>query len=93
MLSSFLTDVMTLVGFGVFLDIILIGKNERERIELYLDGEPEDKTLTDRFLRFLSLSHSIVFGRFFSGRLFSISFFASAALKRFTFSRAHNRLP
>lgn len=80
MMSSFLTDVMLLVGFGVFLDTVLIGEPEREKIEVYLDGDADNASLTDRFLRFLTLSHSVVFGRFFSSRLFSFKFFFSAAL-------------
>ena len=38
MFSSFLTDVMTLAGFGALLDTVLMGKKEREKIERYLDG-------------------------------------------------------
>ncbi|MCB2093566.1 MAG: hypothetical protein KDE11_04105, partial [Rhodobacteraceae bacterium] len=69
---------MTLAGFGALLDTVLMGKKEREKIERYLDGATGFQTLTERFLRFLSVSHSIVFDRFFSGNLFSRSFFASA---------------
>jgi hypothetical protein len=75
---------MSLVAFGVFLDAVLIGREEKKRIEQYLDSKVSGLSFTQRFLSFLTLSHSVVFGRFFSGNLFSKSFFASAAIVSIT---------
>ncbi|MBD1544910.1 hypothetical protein [Roseibium aggregatum] len=66
------------------MDTVLVGKVEREKIEKYLDNSNPDLTLTVKFLNFLEMAHSIVFGRFFSGQLFSKSFFLSAFLVSIT---------
>ncbi|NOD31485.1 hypothetical protein [Ruegeria atlantica] len=76
--SEFITDVMTLTGLGLFFDQVLIGKDERQKISRYLEANSEPSTLTDKYLQFLALSHTVVFGRFFSGKLLSWSFFSSA---------------
>ncbi|NDW43667.1 hypothetical protein [Ruegeria sp. PrR005] len=76
--SEFVTDVMTLTGLGLFFDQVLIGKEEREKISNYLEANADPSSLTEKFLRFLTLSHTVVFGRFFSAKLLSGSFFLSA---------------
>lgn len=79
MLNTFLTEVMLISALGALLDNVFINKEERERIERYLETGTKDLTLNVRFSRFLERAHSIIFGRFFSGRIFSISFLLSAA--------------
>lgn len=79
MLNTFLTEVMLIAGLGALLDNVFIDKKERERIERYLETGTKDLTLNVRFSRFLERAHSILFGRFFSARLFSFSFLLSAA--------------
>ncbi len=78
MIYSLLTDIALFVTFGAFLDKVFIGPEEREKIEKYLLYANRSENTRDRFIRFLQISHSIVFDRFFSGRYTSRRFFKSA---------------
>ena len=80
MLNTFLTEVLLIAGLGAFLDNVFINKEERQKIEVYLESGPKDLALNVRFSRFLERAHSIIFARFFSGRLLSFSFLFPAAL-------------
>lgn len=71
---------MLLAGLGVLLDSVFITEKEREKIAAYLESGTEDLTLSQRFSNFLERAHSVIFGRFFSARLFSLEFFFSAAV-------------
>ncbi|MEQ9631669.1 MAG: hypothetical protein RLN94_08105 [Roseovarius sp.] len=61
------------------MDSIFVSSTERKSLSEYLESNSDDLSLSQRFSRFLERAHSIIFGRFFSSRLFSIGFFASAA--------------
>lgn len=80
MLNNFLTEIMLLAGLGVLLDSVFITEKEREKIAAYLESGTDDLTLSQRFSNFLARAHSVIFGRFFSARLFSRGFFLSAAV-------------
>jgi hypothetical protein len=79
-LNNFLSEIVLVAGLGTLLDSVFVSKEERERIEKYLESGTKDLTLNVRFSHFLFHAHAIVFGRFFSGRLFSLKFFCSAAM-------------
>ncbi len=79
MFSTFLTEVMLIAGLGALLDNVFINSQERERIAKYLETGTQELPLNDRFSKFLERAHSIIFGRFFTARLFSFGFIASAA--------------
>ena len=79
MLTTFLTEVMLITGLGALLDNVFIDTKERQKISAYLEDRTGDLSLNQRFSRFLERAHSIIFGRFFGARLFSLGFLASAA--------------
>lgn len=80
MLNSFLTEVMLLAGLGVLFDNVFVTEKERAKIAAYLESGTDHLTLSQRFSNFLERAHSVIFGRFFSARLFSRKFFLSAAV-------------
>jgi hypothetical protein len=80
MLIAFLTEIMVFAAVGALLDSVFISAQEREQISKYLESGTKDITVTQRFSKFLNRAHSIIFGRFFTGKLFSRSFVASAAV-------------
>lgn len=80
MIINFITNVMLFAGVGIFLEKVFITDNEKGKISAYLENGGSNQSLTQRFSNFLEMAHSIVFGRFFSVKLFTWSFLFSAAI-------------
>ncbi len=80
MLPTFLNEIMLLTALGAFLDTVFVDEKIRARLSNYLEQGKEDLTPDERMTKFLSLAHSIIFGRFFTSRVNSLSFICAAAI-------------
>ncbi|MFS8184222.1 hypothetical protein ACMG4P_22100 [Pseudovibrio denitrificans] len=80
MVTNVLEILVLFVSLGLFFDKVLIGASEREKISEYLNAAPRKAKFSVQYFDFLDVSHAMIFDRFFSGGLFSISFFRSAAV-------------
>lgn len=81
MLNTLPIEILSISGLlGGLLDTVFIDKKQRKRISKYLEKKNTDLSPNQKFSTFLQQAYAVIFGRFFSSKLFSFRFIASAAI-------------